>query len=72
MPTCVGSLPATALNVKVMPVWPSAVKKEWPLLPLPSTAVQVTRVRPTRKTLPDFGRQATRTEPSIASTALTE
>jgi hypothetical protein len=42
------------------------------VLPLPSTALQVTVVRPTRKTLPDFGRQAAGTGPSVASAALTE
>jgi hypothetical protein len=40
-------------------------------LPLPSTAVQLTLVLPTRKTLPDLGKQAAGTTPSVASLALT-
>jgi len=47
-------------------------KRAVALLPLLSATVQVTVVRPTRKRLPDFGRQAARTEPSVASVALME
>lgn len=40
-------------------------------LPLSSTAVQATFVRPTRKMLPDLGRQAVGSGPSVVSAALT-
>jgi hypothetical protein len=41
-------------------------------LPLLSTGEQVTVVRPTGNRLPDFGRHAEGSGPSVASVALTE